>query len=198
MGIQMLDGRDFEPGDRTGGMAVAIVNETFARRFLAGQPPVRQAVRLGGREGGTAYEVVGVVADAVYRSPREGKVPTIYLPVAQLEQLGPGVALTVRAAPGQRTAVERELAAALTRVDPAVAFTFRTFDQLVDATVTQERLVALLSTFFGGLALLLAGIGLYGVVAQAVQTRRTEIGIRMALARRPAGSCVSCSGASVC
>lgn len=68
-----------------------------------------------------------------------------------------------------------------------MALTYRTFDQLVGATVTQERLVALLSTFFGGLALLLAGIGFYGVVAQAVQTRRTEIGIRTALGAAPAG-----------
>src|SRR5262249_37977703 len=74
---------------------------------------------------------------------------------------------------------------ALTKADPTIAFTFRTFDQMVEATVTQERLIALLSAFFGGLALLLAAIGLYGLVAHTVGARRMEIGLRMALGAVP-------------
>ena len=91
------------------------------------------------------------------------------------------VLLTVNATPAMRSIVQRDATAALTRVDPTIAFTFGTFDQLVEATVTQERLIALLSAFFGGLALLLAAIGLYGVVAHAVRARQAEIGLRMAL-----------------
>ena len=63
---------------------------------------------------------------------------------------------------------------------------FRTFDQLIDATVTQERLIAVLSSFFGGLALLLSGVGIYGIVAQAVRTSQGEIGLRLALGAQPA------------
>jgi ABC-type antimicrobial peptide transport system permease subunit len=83
--------------------------------------------------------------------------------------------------------VSRELTAAIRAVDADVAFTFRTFDELVGATVARERLVALLSGFFGGLAVLLAGIGLYGVVSHTVSQRRTEIGVRIALGARPGG-----------
>jgi ABC-type antimicrobial peptide transport system permease subunit len=108
-------------------------------------------------------------------------MPTMYVPLAQREQMFPEGSLTVAAAPGERAVVQRELAAALRRVDPDISFTFRTFDELVAATIVQDRLVALVSGFFGALALLLAGIGLYGVMSHTVTRRRSEIGIRMAL-----------------
>ena len=189
MGTPLMKGRDFTDGDRFGAPLVAIVNEAFVRRYRLGERPIGRTVRVGETKSETRYEIVGVVGDAVYTSPRDGMTATMYVPLAQLEPLAfdETVALTINAARDRRAAVERDVAAALTRAEPAIVFVFRTFDQFIDATVTQERLIAMLSSFFGGLALLLAGIGLYGIVAQAVRARQSEIGLRLALGAQPGG-----------
>ena len=186
MGIPLRSGRDFERGDRAGGRPVAIVNETFVRRFMAGEQPIGQTVRLG-FERETPYEIVGVVGDTVYTTPREGMLATMYVAMAQRKpsEFWPNVLLTVNTASGARTTVEHGLAGALRKADPAIGFTFGTFEQLVAATVTQERLIALVSAFFGGLALLLAAVGLYGIVSHAVRARQKEIGLRIALGATP-------------
>jgi putative ABC transport system permease protein len=182
MGMPLRSGRDFDAGDRAGSRPVAIGNESFVKRYLPGRQPLGQRVRLG-FDPDTRYEIIGVVADAVYTMPREGMLATLYVPVAQRqpESYWPTMQLTIKTAAGARATVVRDVAAALTQADPAVAFTFRSFDQIVEATVTQERLIALLSAFFGGLALLLASVGLYGIVAHDVRARQTEIGLRLAL-----------------
>ena len=187
MSIPLVSGRDFDGRDRVSGPLVAVVNETFVRRFVPSGRPIGQTVRV--TDGGPRYEIVGVVADAVYTTPREGMLATMYVPLSQREPRGwtswEDAVLTVDTGPGQRAAVERDVARALTRVDPTVVFTSGTFDQAVDATMIEERLVAMMSGFFGALALLLAGLGLYGVVTQTVRARRTEIGLRIALGAAP-------------
>jgi predicted permease len=190
MGIPLRAGRDFDQGDRLGSQNVAIVNDAFVRLFMPGRPPLGETVRIGGPGGAEMrFRIVGLVGDTVYASPREGMVATMYVPVAQRppDAFWPTVLLTINAPPDRRAIVERDVAAALTAVDPAVGLSFGNFDEFVAATITQERLVTLLAAFFGGLALLLAGIGLYGMVAHAVRARQTEISLRMALGARPGG-----------
>jgi hypothetical protein len=129
--------------------------------------------------------IVGVVGDAVYSSLRGPAPPTWYAPLSQFDvpEFAQQIAfsqLAVRSRTSSGVA-SRDVAAAIGRVNPALALTFRPLSDYVDAARNQERLVALLAGSFGAIGLLLAGLGLYGITAYAVAVRRSEIGIRMAL-----------------
>jgi len=180
-GMQLLSGREFTVGDRAGAPKVVIANQAFVRHFFGSVNPVGREVEASIGERPEAFAIVGVVSDAVYRSQRGGVAPTLYVPLAQTDDASSAIALSVRLAPGAPALVTKDLAAAIGRVEPRATLTFGRLDDQVRSSVARERLVATVAGFFGVLALLLAGLGLYGVTSYSVRRRRAEIGIRMAL-----------------
>jgi ABC-type antimicrobial peptide transport system permease subunit len=182
MGIPIVRGRCFTPDDAASAPRVAVVNETFVRRYLSGVEPIGQTLRTGQEPNypSTVYEIVGVIPDTKYNDLR-GQIPPItFAPATQFPNQGPwsNVMIQSNLTPAAiAAAAKRQLA----RKHPDVITEFTDFQRQIRDGLVEERLMAMLSGFFGLLAVLLAVVGLYGVISYIVAMRRSEIGIRVAL-----------------
>jgi putative ABC transport system permease protein len=181
MRTPLVAGRDFDDRDVVSSPPVAIVNQSFARRYFGRAPALGQRIRLHtGPHQWSAAEIVGVVADTTYDDLRNPFQPIVYRDSAQDPEPGSGLSVVVRSGlslAALRSAVTKEVTAR----GPQISVSFQAFPTMVRDTLLRERLMATLSGFFGVLALVLAGVGLYGVMSYMVARRRSEIAIRLAL-----------------
>jgi len=181
MGIPVLTGRGFTSRDDDAAPKVAVINGAAARKYFPGENPIGRRFGSSPEENAT-LEIVGVVRDAKYNSVRDEAPPTMYVPYRQTRT--GGVLLEVRTA-GNPVAAMNTIRETVRRIDPNLPIMdMWTQMEQIERRFLQEKLFAQANAFFGGLAVVLAAVGLFGLMSYSVARRTNEIGIRMALGAR--------------
>ena len=180
--MSLVAGRDFNEQDSQNSPGVAVVNETLARRFLPGVDPIGRRFRRA--DDGTDVEIVGIVKDAKYMGLKEATRATAFMPATQAPIGGRAQEFVIRTS-SSPSALIPAIQRAMLDVTRDLPLRFQTMEDQVGDNVAQERLLATLAGFFGGLALLLAMVGLYGLLNNFVTHQQLEFGIRMALGAAP-------------
>ena len=180
--MSLVAGRDFNEQDSQNSPGVAVVNETLARRFLPGVDPIGRRFRRA--DDGTDVEIVGIVKDAKYMGLKEATRATAFMPATQAPSGGQAQEFVIRTT-SSPSALIPAIQRAMLDVTRDMPLRFQTMEDQVGDNVAQERLLATLAGFFGGLALLLAMVGLYGLLNNFVTHQQVEFGIRMALGAPP-------------
>ena len=174
MGTPLLLGRDFNERDTSSSKKVAIVNESFARYYFRDRSPLGLHVNQA--------EIVGVVTKAKYRNLREAFPKTVYFPLQQLDQPFPEYAYLAHVAAGDPMRLMPQVEQGLREIDPTLRVTnTQTFAEHIDRSILNERVLAALGGCFGLLGLVVACLGVFGVMAFQVARRTNELGVRMAL-----------------
>jgi macrolide transport system ATP-binding/permease protein len=193
IGVPVIRGRGITSQDTATSRPVAVVNQSFVKRFFPNEDPIGRHFGNDGRENAGAFEIVGVIADFKLNDPRDPARRLFLRPVTQRYVFKDDAANTgemrslflqtvILRFKGPQDDVEQTVRSTLAGIDPNLTVTyFRPYDEQVADNFTQERLVARLTALFGALALILACVGLYGVTSYFVARRSSEIGIRMAL-----------------
>ena len=195
IGMRMIAGREFTTLDEQDKTPVVIINDVIARRFFPGENPVGKRIGfgstsemrsiLGGPLTGSDFEIVGVVSDAGYESAHQRQRLMYYRPYRQALTRLVGMCIAVRVT-GPATEIAPRIRAALRASEPTLPILrIETIDEHLADALAQERIVALLSSGFGAVAVLLVSVGLFGLVAHSVARRVPEIGIRVALGATP-------------